>query len=84
MNQHNNHKYKDEKVKLIVNELKEKQNLEQITSITILRQKNVLLKKELADCKSQLEKANDQIAVLQIKNDMHNIERDQGDSVAVH
>ena len=65
-------------------ELKEKQNLEQITSITILRQKNVLLKKELSDCKSQLEKANDQIAVLKIKNDMHNIEKDKGESTAVY
>ena len=54
MSQYNNNSYKDEKVKLILNELKEKDNLKSIGSITVIRQDNELLRKELTEVKKQL------------------------------
>ena len=54
MNQYNNNSYKDEKVKLILNELKEKDNLKSIGSITVIRQDNELLRKELTEVRKQL------------------------------
>jgi len=65
-----------------MNELKEKDNLESIASITMIRHNNIMLVKELSEVKSQLEKANDQIAVLKIQNDMFKLEKDKTQSIS--